>query len=386
MPLAILLIWGCEQGIRENPRLLPTQLSMLVETTTGESLSVVVELTRNLRDQLDLRIAEGNLFYDGRHIWEFREGEMMDRVGGDKRILTPGTLQLLDRLAILLKQNEQLISCDTSQWPEWSEIPTPPGNHPVNCQPATDLPALRYTYPGPNGGFLLTRDGTLVRVRLPQDADTEGQIVLRDIDRILGVRWVQDPSEAARPTLERLYRGRAVISAPELAVTVDGDLEEWAEAEAAHPGDPVFAPLVVEREWHLESGGESWQGANDISFSVAAARTVHQQVCLAGRARDDDREEKDAIYLNIGAQHYTIPLAPLMVSEAWQGQVGPIQVAIARDWYGARYELCLTREIGDRVPFSMAWYDADAGQEATLLTTAPSNGTVTPPGWLIREL
>jgi hypothetical protein len=340
-------------------------------------LSLVVELKRNLRDQLDLRVAEGPIFYDGRHVWALEQGSLMDKVSGENRELAQGSLFLLDRQAIFIKTSTGILRCDTSGWPEWSEIPAPPGPHPITCQSGTQASELRLNYPGPNGGFIVQLDDHNLKIRLPQDTDPEGQVVMHEVERIVGIRWIQQPSSTARPVLERLYRGRASVNVPLQPIVLDGDLSEWVVAK--------LAPLVVEREWHLESGGENWLGARDISFSIAAARTVSNQLCFAGRARDDDRQDQDAIELRLLNQRTRVSLAPLRSSRSWSGVVDGLNVVIGHDWYGVHYELCTELPPGKRIPFAIAWVDKDAGQMPTILASAPALPDQLPAGQLLLE-
>ena len=74
--MSLLLLLACAPP---GPRqLLPVQLSLLLERSDGTTESMLIELGRNLRDQLDLRYSEGWRLYDGRHIWEW-QGDKIGR-------------------------------------------------------------------------------------------------------------------------------------------------------------------------------------------------------------------------------------------------------------------------------------------------------------------
>ena len=68
--IALLALSGCGQISSKSDSVLPIQLSMLVYLTSGEPLSVVVDLRRNTRHQLDVRVSRGHRFFDGEHLWE----------------------------------------------------------------------------------------------------------------------------------------------------------------------------------------------------------------------------------------------------------------------------------------------------------------------------
>jgi hypothetical protein len=361
----MLLLLGCVSAV--NPRVLPVQLSLLVERSDGTPLSVVLELNRSLRDQLDLRVAKGRLLYDGRHIWEVNTGDdglsVRDQVSGREiRLPLIGPLQLLgmDRRAIWVKDaSGNDLRCGMEEWPEWSESPSPPDQRTIHCDPNPNV-KLFLSHPGPGSGFAVEQQEDRVYVRLPTDEQGPGTLVLHEVSRVLGVHWVRDARQTPRPLLERLFRGQATITATAQHTDADGFPGEWADV----------GPLVVQEEWHLESGGASWGGHRDASFSVAAAH-ADGQICFAGRLRDDDRQTRDALLIWIGARRWELPLGLLKSQTEAQGQDTDLRWHLARDWYGARYEACVVGPGGDRLPFAMSFIDVDENQAPTILSTAP---------------
>ncbi len=349
--------------VAPESRVLPVQLSLLVEEQGGRPLSVVVELGRNLRDQVDLRVAEGPLLYDGRHIWEIEGNRLTDQASG--RLLTmpaPGRITGLDRRAIWLDAGGVSQRCGMERWPEWSEIPVIPTQRGITCAASTEPAAPLSHHPGPGVGFKVWLDGDQLSVRLPVDGEEGGQVLMEGVERVVGVRWVRDPAAAIAPLLERSYRGRSLVGAVPLDVRVDGDLSEWVGSR----------PLVLQEAWHLESGGPAWHGARDASIGVSAAWS-EGQLCFAGRLRDDDREPEDALEVRVGGGRIALPLGRLAREREISGQDGEGAAwALGRDWYGARYEVCLPhRTIPGTLPFVLVWRDADAGQPTTVLSSAP---------------
>ena len=67
---ALLMGAGCQGWHVQRDAILPTQLALLVEDRGGHPLSIVMDLRRNTRDQLDVRVSEGERLFDGRHLWD----------------------------------------------------------------------------------------------------------------------------------------------------------------------------------------------------------------------------------------------------------------------------------------------------------------------------
>lgn len=372
--MSLLLLLACQ--VPNSHRLLPTQLSLLLKREDGSEESLVVELGRNLRDQLDLRATAGLRLYDGRHIWLWTPEGWKDQVRGTLlRMPEKGDLVAADRSTVWLRKENQLYACDMKKMPEWAEYPVSKEQRGIQCAPTDQAPSMRLLHPGPGEGFSVWLQEDKVHVRLPADRDPEGQVVLSEISEILGVRWVERPRKAARATLERLFRGQAVLTAPSLPVEVDGDLREWSHLD----------PLVVEKEWHLQEGGAFWTGLRDASFSVVSAWTGHR-LCFAGRIRDDDREAGDHFDVFLGEEKWEVPLGGLLERSHAFLLTPQLELSLRRDWFGAHYEFCLSPSspLQRRYAFSFSWTDMDAGQPPTIISTAPASEGP-PLGGLIRQ-
>ncbi len=231
---------------------LPNAVSVATEGENGVVRSFLIELHRNAREQLDVRIAEGIRLYDGRHVWAID--------GTTRRDLVANTSDTV---------------------------------------PDTGAPVER-DHTGPGSGFHVELDAAgRLSIRLPtQPSPGGGTVVAARVARILGVSWVQGQTAASRPVIDRVFRGRATLLARKQVVVVDGDLSEWSGADVT----------VVESSWQLEEGGITWQGARDASFSIAAAWQPGT-VCFSGRVRDDDVREGDRIDIHIRDQTWSVPLA-----------------------------------------------------------------------------
>lgn len=366
-----LALAGCGRIDPAVEPVLPVQLSALLELEGGAPLSVIVELGRNLRDQIDLRAAAGPLLYDGRHVWEIAAGgdgapRLTDR-GGASPVALPvtGTVTGLSRRQIWGAGPSGPWVCDMERLPAWAGIPVAAADRGVACAPGP-APDPVLTHPGPGAGFALSLSGGQLRLRLPADAEGEDAALVEGVARVVGVRWVRESDPQTAPLIERLYRGRSRVEAPPLAVRVDGDLSEWRDSR----------PLVLQEAWHLESGGPRWRGPRDAGAGLAAARDGGR-ICVAGRLRDDDRSPGDRLELRLGADRWEIPLGGLADHPVAGGDTpGGFAWAVGRDWFGARYEACLPAPASDLsapavLPFSLRWEDVDAGEPTTVLSSAP---------------
>ncbi|HNC96021.1 MAG TPA: hypothetical protein PKW90_07845 [Myxococcota bacterium] len=351
----ILWLLGCLQG--ESPGVLPVQLSLMVQLHDGSVRSLLVELGRVYEHQLDVREAEGPLLYDGRHLWQWQEGQLQDLLSKQQLSLPEsGELLGMDRNAIWMRGPHGTLRCDMTQKPMWSGIPT--GNPQISCEDTTEEVHLRMNHPGPGEGFSVSLEEGTVYLRLPADRE-EGQAIRQEVSKILGLRWVREPRSSRR--LEKYYRGQASFTAHTLPVEVDGNLGEWGEG---------MGPLVVQRAWQVEQGRSTWSGPQDASFSVAVVRSA-AQLCLAGRIRDDERTEGDTLIVYLDKNQVVLPLW-MLLSEAEAHTTAPDKdLAVGRDWYGAHYEACLPLPpLQDRLSFSLSYSDVDEAG-TTLLSTAP---------------
>jgi hypothetical protein len=354
LPLLPLLA-GCSRSVAPSQALLPTQVAIVAEQEAGspgeqpEAVSVVLDLRRNSRDQLDVRVSNGVRLWDGRHMWKVTE--VQDALGHglhvqDQQAKLGGDIPLhaADRLRVVGMTRRDV----------WVELPDLSVFRCALARPsceAAPVEALPLNHPGPGGGFELTlRDGAL-RLTLPF-AEGEPAVLLDHVTRLIGVHWVHEGWLQQDPMLDQTYRGRAQIVAQARDVTVDGDLDDWSDAE----------PLVVDAPWQVEAGAERWDGAGDASFSVAAARQTHSgasrggasgDACFAGRVRDDAWTAEDVVVLRIGDAE--------------------VSVAPQTDGVFSRtFEVCTTVNAGD-LPFVAAYIDHDP-DGSTTLSSAPLNG------------
>lgn len=321
---------------------LPSHLSVLVETWQGEPLSILLGLTRNSRDQLDVRVAEGAQVADGRRVWAFEETpegvRFEDRVDHRSSVATVGTrLLAVHRWHAWVEGDQGIFRCDIRH---------------AECRPGS-VPKLPLDHPGPGAGFRVELANGTLRLFLP--SGEEGVSLATGVARIIGVYWVRGATGEADTTLNRTFRGRARVHAQPRSVTVDGVLEDWASAAA----------LVVDAPWQLQSGADGWSGDSDGSFSVAAAWTA-EEVCFAGRVRDDHLVEGDRILIQVADQVEEIAVDH---PSTW----------VTPGWWGSSWERCEPTAhlpaLGV-LPFAVSFVDHDPGQTTTILATAPIDGGV----------
>lgn len=361
--IGALLLSGCEDIRPPDDSVLPTQLSLLVEEFGGGMLSAVVDLRRNTRHQIDVRVSEGLRLFDGRRLWEIElmaQGSRWglrarDLLGGGQLELpvgaaSPPEIAALNRNQIWVRDEEHIVRCSLDR---------------PSCGPAAEAERPPLDHAGPGAGFHLRLVGDEVLLVLPQDGEHEGDPILEGVERIVGVHWVHEGFLQRDPVLDRTFRGRATLVAGERAVNHDGDLGEWVDAQ----------PLVVDSAWQIEEGAPSWTGPRDASFSVTASSAAGR-LCLAGRTRDDEPQAGDALELIVGPQELMIPLDGSRIDDD-RVRVGP-------ESFGFHFEVCVDEspDAGERVPFAAVLRDVDRGS-TTVLTTSPLPGG-TPTGWLRR--
>lgn len=353
--LLALLCGGCEAWQARRDFILPTQLSLLVEDAEGRPLSVVLDLRRNTRNQLDVRVSEGWRLFDGKHLWHLETRpsgagysvHLSDELGREQERTLPVTstseprILALDRMEVWLQASDGMVHCSLRE---------------NQCERAAESGKSPLDHVGPGRGFHveLGPTGDLVLI-LPLDGEGQpGQTILTDVKRVVGAHWVHEGFLERDPVLDRTFRGRASLVAVPRAVTLDGDLGEWLSAE----------PLVVESPWQIETGADHWQGPLDASFSVTASRT-EDGVCFAGRVRDDDITPADQVRLSVGDVTLDLPLHP----SASQGTSAQVR----HEAFGTRFEACARAELtrAGRLPFAAALTDVDDQQPETVLASAP---------------
>lgn len=347
------LLGGCESLEVHRDAILPTQLSLLVEDDAGQPLSVVMDLRRNTRNQLDVRVSEGLRLFDGRRLWALESvpaGEgfhvrLTEELGRVKtrdlpvESATRPEVVSFDRMEVWLSTSGGLVHCALEE---------------PRCERADEPARSPLDHMGPGRGFHveLTPTGDL-RLSLPLDPDDQGQTILTNVKRVIGAHWVHEGFLERDPILDRTFRGRASLVAVPRAVALDGNLGEWGSAE----------PLVVDSPWQLFAGAPDWSGPLDASFSVTASRTA-DGVCFAGRIRDDHFVEGDRMMLHAGDATVDLPLATSMTE--------PGRVVVA-EWFGRRVEVCVPEHLSEtgRMPFFASLTDVDPTQADTVLASAP---------------
>lgn len=360
---ALALLEGCVDFRPPDDSILPTQLSLLVEEESGAMLSAVVDLRRNTRHQIDVRVSSGLRLFDGRRLWELdpvqRDGHwnlrVRDLLGRTEHDLPldagePPAVLAMNRDHVWVRRADETIRCVIDR---------------PSCGPTAEAERPPLDHAGPGAGFHLRLLGDEVLLVLPQDSDEEGEPILEGIRRIVGVHWVHEGFIERDPILDRTFRGRATLVANPRPVVLDGELDEWVDAQ----------PLVVDSAWQIEDGAPSWEGPRDGSFSVTAS-TSAGGVCFAGRVRDDRAEHGDALEIVLGEHRLTVPLDGTRPEAP--------ELRIGAESFGFHFEACLpARLVGRaRVPFAAVLNDADgAGAAPTVLATSPlPEGT--PSGWV----
>lgn len=327
--------------------ILPSDLSILAEQDDGAPLSLLLGLRRNSRDQLDVRRADGAQVYDGRRVWSLERGPdgllAADQVTGERVHFAAGPAPRL--LAI----HQRTVWLQASTFDSGS-LGADTGVRACSMKDGrcgvSAVPELPREHPGPGTGFRVALEHGTLRLFLPQESHANGLTLATGVARLIGVYWVRGGTGEADEVLNRTFRGRARVYALARSVTADGDLMDWPDA----------APLVVEARWQLQSGADGWSGPRDGSFSVAAVWNP-ERICVAGRVRDDHTVGEDRLTVHIDTVTVTAPLS--------------------RTWLGAAYEACvptMSVRATDRLPFAVAYRDADPGEPTTVLTSAPAVG------------
>lgn len=341
--LTLVALGGCEGP--SHP-LLPSEVSVLAETASGEPVSLLVSLERNARDLVDIRAAEGAQVYDGRRVWAIERDEdgaiaAEDRVTGERHVFAAGpdprVLQVAAR-TVFVAGDHGTLACSMKDG---------------RCG-LSEVPELRSSHPGPGDGFRVALEGGTLRLYLPRH-EPGGLELATGIRRVLGVYWVRDATGEADRVVNRTFRGRARVHATARRVVPDGELEDWVGA----------APVVVEAPWELQAGAQAWKGPTDASFSVAATWTG-DQVCLAGRVRDDQLVEGDELRVRVESVERLARLDLPADGDLW----------VRPEWLGASWETCVpTSRLPSRghLDFVVAQTDVDPGGPTTVISSAPGD-------------
>lgn len=347
------MVLGCGAGV-SLPALLPSEVSVVVRLYDGSYQSVLVPLARNARHEVDTRIAEGVLLYDGDHLWAIGAVEaddgwavaVDDTLGAAHTEIPLGedaepVVERIERGRVWLRVEDGLLGCTIETG---------------DCAYATQAPELVLHEDGPGGGFTLVADdeGT-VRLRLPLDGPTDrGAIVATNVERVVAVRWERRLLNLEWTSLNRVFRGRGVVEATPRDVVVDGELDDWVG----------LRPLVVDAAPQVDSGMDGWHGPRDGSFSIAAAISSDGGLCFGGRVRDDHLGPDDRLVVQLAGRRRELPLD--------QRDQAPGS-ATRSVWYGTAFETCYTDVpwVGEPIPFTASFTDVDPGESTTTLRVAP---------------
>lgn len=354
---------GCARPVRAG--LLPARVAIVVEDDTSKPITLLVELRRNARAQLDVRVADGAVAYDGTNLVNLHLTNVgWERDGGPTLSRTALTLPIGARLAALTSEAAHF---DT---PDGARIRCP---HEDTCAP-TDTPPAAFALdaPGPGAGFHVRLQADDVYVALPQVP--EGTRVWGGVRAIRAVMWVHAGGAALEPLVNRRFRGHAALAAAPFAehVVPDGHPSEWDAA----------TPMVIDAPWQLQAGADVHHGTRDASFSLAAAWSA-DRVCLAGRVRDDHVQPGDAMELRVGANTIVLPLDVATDTTETSGtQAAAVQTAT----FGRTFEWCIAaraRTGGQELPLQAVLVDHDSNDAPTRIASAAEEGAVPPRGRLL---
>jgi hypothetical protein len=344
---------GCGAPVRAG--LLPARVSVGIDDAEVGPLTLLVELRRNARAQLDVRVAEGFVHYDDARLLTFEPpagARTWRRQGGPRHppytlpLPSDATLLGLGPLAAWFSTSGGRVRCAHD---EDACLPT---------DTAPPSPVMEAA--GPGGGFRVWLEGSEVRVALPQVP--EGATVWTGARALRGVSWVRLGGADAEPLVNRLFRGHGAVTAAPLAAApvLDGVPEEWDDA----------TPLVVDAPWQLQAGADVHRGALDASFSVAAGLEPTSdggaRACLAGRVRDDALGPEDRVELLVGDVFEQLPLVP---------GTGSDRAAVAATWFGATFEWCApgaAPHAPAELPLAVTFVDHDGEDAPTRLASAPT--------------
>ena len=331
---------------------LPHTVAILARTRQDSSVSVLVAVQPNERGTLDVRVAEGVVIPARDRVLAVRSigptPHVMSELDAKRTDFTlPGegwTFTGLGGGDAYFRRVGAGVTCALRSG--------------VCVDSPFTQPEPALSHPGPGHGFRLSlsADGDL-RFALPHDGEGEGSVILAGVERIAGVQWIRDrASPQVQEYVDRTFRGRAALVASPLAVTVDGELGEWNATE----------PAVVEAPWQLDVR-EGWTGPDDASFSVAAA-VSGEELCFAGRLRDDVVTADDTLVVNVAAQRHRISMI-----ESTESAV------VAPEWFGHRFELCIDMPpvfyFRQSVPLGVSYRDDDGDGTGAVLSTAPRMGS-----------
>ncbi|MCK6507827.1 hypothetical protein L6R53_31420 [Myxococcota bacterium] len=346
---------------------LPDTLAAVLATPDGSLVSVLVELPRPGVDPI-VRLAPGAVGVD--QGWALAwmksplasggaESSLLDLSSETRRMhVFPDGVTLVS-----LGKEGAIVDAGGTRWrvqPDGAGIRLEPGS--------LVAPGGSLTHPGPAGGFGARVEGGRLELKVPRE-DAAWTTVLHDVDRLIGAWWFVE--EALAPWQRRVVDDRfkqvGIVRAQPGSATVDGDLAEWRGQLALRVDEP--SQLLV--------GHAGWHGPRDGGMGVAGRRVEDGALVLAVRVRDDAwMAGHDTMVVHTADREIHVPLA---ATGSYRGPGWLASVARA-GWWDRGVELRLEGlpSPGPAVPALMVeLFDADPGEPATLLATAPWPAAVT---------
>lgn len=349
------------------PSGLPDSLVAVVSTPSGALVSVLVELPRPGVDPI-VRMAPGAVAVD--QGWAFAwmatptaaggaHAELWDLSSQTRRMHAfPGPVTLLS-----LGQEGAVVGAQGARW----QLRADGAGQPLP-EDAIVSPGGSLTHRGPAGGFGARVEDGRLELRVPRE-DADWTTVLHHVDRLIGAWWFVDGALPPwqRRVVDDRFKQVGIVQALPGDATIDGDLGEWHGQLAMRVDEPS----------QLLMGQAGWHGPRDAGMGVAGRRLPDGALALAVRVRDDHwLAGRDTLVVHTAEREIHVPLV------ATGSYRGPGWVAaVARDGVWDRaVELRLEDAPGAGVAVSalmVELFDADPGEAATLLATAPWPAAVT---------
>lgn len=340
---------------------LPDTLAAVLSTSEGELVSVLVELPRPGVDPI-VRLAPGAVGVD--QGWALAWLASPNGAGGAQATLhdlasQTRRMHVFAEAPTLLSLGKDGAIIGAGER-RWQQRPDGAGLPLTSQDPVA--PGGSLSHPGPAGGFGARVSQGRLELRVPRE-DADWTTVLHDVDRLIGAWWFV---EAALPPWQRRvvddrFKQVGVIRAEPGSALVDGDLAEWHGQLALRVDEP--SQLLV--------GHAGWRGPRDGGLGVAGRRAEDGALILAVRVRDDEwMAGQDTLVVHTAEREIHVPLA---APGTFRGP-GWLAVVDRSGWFDRGVELRLEDlpSQGAAVPALMVeLFDADPGQPATLLATAP---------------
>lgn len=347
---------------------LPDTLSVILRTTDGELLSVLVGLPRPGVDPV-VRLSPGALAVEqGRaEIWMSSPAPP-----GDERVeVDLYDLRSKERAAFTLEGTAQLHSfapgrAIARQGQTWVEL-TLEASPRIIDQPSPAFVDDVAEHPGPGGGLGARLVDGRFELRLPRE-DEQWAPLLVDIEHLVGLSWID--SSALPPwqlrVLDDRFKQISLIRLSSGLAVLDGSLKEWQDEQA----------IAIRHPSQILMGQSSWSGEVDGGMGVAARRDEQGDLLMAFRVRDDHWEaQRDALLVRWGEQEIRVSLEPTgsQAASGWEAEVRQTRP------YERTVELRVLAEgrldslrAGKTIPALMVeLVDGDPGQPVTLLSSAP---------------